>query len=290
MIFLEKNKTKVYLLLGVLFFVAIALVVAMFTSGSNKRASLYFLNIGQGDSSLIELPNGVQILIDGGPSGKVLLENLAQILPPQDRYIDLLLMTHPQTDHFAGFIEVLKNYEVGSFIGSGRIASAGAYEELHRLIEEKQVPYLQLMEGDQIRIGDSVLRLLGPSRNEILSGELNDSTLVALLETPQLKALYTGDIAFAVEDRLIAKYDLDVDVLKVGHHGSRFSSGEKFLAELTPAVVVIEVGKNAYGHPTKAALDRLMASGAKILRTDKQGIIKIEPDGGIIRVFNRQSE
>jgi len=287
MIFKDSQHTSiVYLMMAGLTLVTIALWSAIIAGSTSGKLALYFLNIGQGDSSFIQLPNGVQILIDGGPSGPALLENLAKIMPPQDRYIDLVMMSHPQLDHFAGFIDLLKKYQIGAFIGSGRRGPIAGYDELHRQIEAHGIPYFALAEGDAITAGDSKLSILGPSPSELLSGELNDTVLVTLLETPQVKALYTGDIGFVNEQRLIAKYKLDVDVLKVGHHGSRFSSGEPFLKALTPAVAVIEVGKNTYDHPTKDALDRLHKYVSQVLRTDQQGIVKITPIADALEVFS----
>lgn len=268
-----------------LFVIDLVLWGVLFSApGVDGSTSLYFLNIGQGDSELIELAGGVHVLIDGGPSGKALLENLANVLPPTKKYIDLIVMTHPQVDHFGGFIDVLKNYDVGAFISSGRKADVSAYPELHDLLEKNQVPYIQVKEGDSIKYGDVTLSVLSPSSQDLLSGEFNDTAIVLLLETPEFKALYTGDIGDNIEKKLAEKYDIDVDVLKVAHHGSKFSSSVEFLKEVSPQFSIIEVGKNTYGHPTAEALKRLKEFGDKIFRTDKEGIIKIVmEDGKLVR-------
>lgn len=291
MIFHEK-KTSVIMLGLVVAVIADAVLWLWLFSGHAAIAStvpkLYFLNIGQGDSSLIELPGGVHVVIDGGPDGKKLLANLEKILPPQDRYIDLLVMTHPQLDHFGGFIDLLKKYEVGAFIGNGRKAPIAEYPELIKQLKQHSVPYIQATEGDAIKIGDATLKIIGPSKQDIVSGELNDTCVVVLLDSPQIKALYTGDIGMNVEEELVKKYNLDVDVLKVGHHGSRFSSGENFLAEVTPALAAIEVGKNTYGHPTQSALQRLGKFAQKITRADQDGIIEVIPTANTLQVFHLQ--
>jgi competence protein ComEC len=286
MIFKESKSNTASLLLGALILVAIGLWGAVLSGHAATSEALYFFSVGQGDSSFVQLASGVQILIDGGPSGKALLENLAQVMPAQDRYIDLVIMSHPQLDHFGGLIEVLKKYEVGAFLGSGRKGSIGEYKELHRQITAHAVPYIEVREGDVLALGDSKISILGPSPSEVLSGELNDTMVVALLETPTIKALYTGDIGFSNEERISKQYDIDVDVLKVGHHGSRFSSGENFLKKVAPAIAVIEVGKNTYGHPTKAALDRLAKYTKNIFRTDQQGSVKVVAEANTLSVFN----
>lgn len=288
------QRYKVFILvLAALFIIDGVLWFQLVRSGTVSQPALYFLDIGQGDSQLIVLPAGdgqagsVKVLIDGGPTGAV-LDNLAQVLAPLDRRIDVLMMTHPQLDHFGGFIDVLKTYQVGVFVGSGRKADIEAYRELHEVLVERGVPYIQLTEGDALRIGQSRLAILSPSSQESLSGELNDSSVVALLTTPDFKALYTGDIGEFTEARLVRDYDINVDVLKVAHHGSRFSSSEVFLKEVSPAVSVIEVGKNAYGHPTKQVLDRLLKYGSQIFRTDTQGLIKVVFENGQLQVFGER--
>jgi competence protein ComEC len=289
MIFKEKSSEAIGIGLAIAFIADVVLFVWAFwgnNSATLASARLSFLNIGQGDSSLIELPGNVQVLIDGGPDGKKLLENLEQILPPQDRRIDLLIMTHPQLDHFAGFIDVLKKYEVGAFVSSGRKVEIPAYKELVSQLKKRDVPYIQVVEGDAVTIGQTKLRIIGPSPSELVSGELNDTSVVVLLESPEVRALYTGDIGFAVEKRLVEDYNIDVDVLKVGHHGSRLSSGEQFLAEATPELSAIIVGKNTYGHPTASALERLEKYSQKITRSDKDGIIQVIGGANTLQVFN----
>ena len=285
LLFNEGEEKRLYAILGSLLFVAVALVSGVLAHHGRGSTKIYFLSVGQGDSSLVEFSNGARLLIDGGPSGPKLLEALSKILPPEDRYIDLVMMSHPQLDHFGGFVDLLKQYRVGVFLGSLRKAELPAYKELHALIQGGEIPYVQLLEGSSLAIGDAKIDMLGPSRTEVLSGELNDTMLVALLRTPDFSALFAGDIDQKIEERIATKYDVDVDVLKVAHHGSRFSSSAKFLAEVSPLLAVIEVGKNTYGHPTKQALSRLMESGARVVRTDEDGIIKVFKDVDVLRVL-----
>ncbi len=289
MLFDQKKSGGLYLALSLALIADAAFCLWVFAGHVAKTSEvpkLYFLNIGQGDSSLIALPGGEHILIDGGPDGKKLLANLEKVLPAGERYIDLAIMTHPQLDHMGGFIELLKRYEVGAFIGNGRKAPIPAYSELITQLKSHSVPYLQLAEGDVITVGQSKLRILGPSQEDIVSGELNDTGEVVLLEAPGVKALYTADIGFNVESELIKKYNLDVDVLKVGHHGSRFSTGDDFLQATTPSVAAIEVGKNTYGHPTKEALSRLEKAGVRVTRADQDGIVEVVPTANTLQVFN----
>lgn len=250
----------------------------------NAAAEYYFLNVGQGDSELVMLPHRVKLLIDGGPSDGLLRE-LARVLPPADRYIDLVLMTHPQLDHFEGFIELFDRYRVGAFLATGRRGETAAYNELIKRIRVKGIPYIALAQGDRMRYGDIVIDVLSPSVKNLTSKELNDTSLVLMVSDGRSRALFTGDIGANVEAELSRQFDLSADVLKVGHHGSRFSSSREFLMDVRPKVAVIEVGKNSYGHPTKDALARLTAIGAHILRTDQNGALRVFEKDGALHVF-----
>ncbi|TSC88854.1 MAG: metallo beta-lactamase family protein [Parcubacteria group bacterium Gr01-1014_3] len=254
---------------------------------TRDSARIYFLDVGQGDSQLIIFPGGPKLLIDAGnPDGKVLTA-LAKVLPPQDRYIDMLLMTHPQLDHFGGFIDVLKNYEVGAFIGNGRKGTAGAYQTLINELQNRGVPYIQLAEEDRIIHEDTALGILSPNSGDLLSSELNDTSLVTMLRDKNFKILFTADIGFNVENELMKRYDLSADILKVGHHGSRFSSGAEFLAAVKPKAAIIEVGKNTYGHPTPAALARLKSAGAQIFTTLEKGTMGSSWSGGVLKLVRQ---
>lgn len=246
---------------------------------------VYFLDIGQGDGELVILPGGVKVLIDAGnPNGKI-LEELSSILRPTDRYIDLVVLSHPQADHFGGLIDVLKRYRVGAFIFNGRKGEATAFQELEKIIKENKIPAVVLTEGDKIKYIDNRFDILSPTKEFLSSYELNDTTLVMKLENENAKILFTGDIDKRVENYLINKYDLDIDILKVAHHGSRFSSSKEFLRETSPKISVIEVGKNFYGHPTKQVLNKLASIGSQIFRTDKNGTVKLIINSQNINIF-----
>ncbi|MDP1719302.1 MAG: MBL fold metallo-hydrolase [bacterium] len=250
-----------------------------------KDLELDFLKVGQGDSELVILPGNVKILIDGGPDATV-LNSLAKVLGPLDRRIDIVVNTHPQLDHFGGLIDVLKNYSVGAVIGNGRDGTIPAYFDFKKAVAASGAKDIILAEGDKIRYGEAVFDFLGPSKKNLTSKELNDTILVMLLKYGSLAALYTGDAGQDIEDELIKKYDLSAQVLKVGHHGSKFSSSPEFLKAVRPLISVIEVGKNTYGHPTKQALGGLANIGSQIYRTDQDGTVKIISDGKTLKVFD----
>ncbi len=257
-----------------------------------KNLELYFLDVGQGDSSLVQLSplassgQAAQILIDGGPVNEKAQAALEKIFSFDDRYIDLIVISHPQIDHFGGLIEILKNYKVGAVLTSDQISQSEAWQELEKTIQERGIGRVVLAAGDKIRYQDSQFDILSPQKSG-WEKDVNDMGLVMLLSGGGTKALFTSDIGVEKEKELADTYDLDADILKVGHHGSKFSSSPEFLKEVSPLISIIEVGKNSYGHPTNEVLDRLANIGSQIFRTDEAGLTELVVEGGKIRVYNK---
>lgn len=256
-------------------------------SGRNDKLKLYFLNVGQGDSSFVVSPYGKKILIDGGPLNGNLQGNLEKILPFSDRYLDLVIVSHPELDHFAGLLEVLKNYKIGAILTNGQVGKSQEWQEFENIVRKKKLPEIILAAGDKISSRDFLAKILSPSVGDNSSS--NDFSLVMLLEGEGIKTLFTGDIGQKMEEFLADFYNVDVDILKVSHHGSKYSSDQDFLKEVSPLISIIEVGKNNYGHPTKEVLDKLTTFGSRIFRTDKDGLIKIEAKDGQLKIFKQFS-
>lgn len=252
--------------------------------GPNENLEVYFFDVGQGDSELIILPGNVKILIDAGPNNKILKE-LSSALGPTDRYIDLVVLSHPQLDHFGGLIDVLKRYQIGAFIFNGRRGNVPAFQDLEKIIKENKIAAVALAENDKIKHLKNRFDIVSPSKNLLESAELNDTSLVMKFENEEVKILFTGDIDKKIENYLIKNHDLSVDVLKVSHHGSKFSTSREFLMEAAPKISIIGVGKNSYGHPTAEVLARLAAIGSQIFRTDKNGTIKLVIDNKKINIL-----
>ncbi len=283
-----KNKTVVLIIILLL---ALDLLVwrTIILAKPSDNLEIYFLSVGQGDSELVILPGGVKVLIDGGPNNKVLTD-LAAILPQTDRYIDLVINSHPEIDHFFGLIDVLKNYRVGTFISNGREGIADSWQALLEVSKNSKVPVVSLAAGDRIRYRENYFDILSPTKDFLNSRETNDSGLVIKLSGADSQTLFTGDTGEKVENFLIKNYDLKIDILKVSHHGSKFSTSQKFLAASRPQLAFIEVGKNNYGHPTKEVLARLASIGAQIYRTDNNGTVKIvvAKDSSKVQVFKEK--
>lgn len=249
-----------------------------------KNLELYFLDVGQGDASLVRLPGGIKIMIDGGPPNGKLQANLEKIFPISDRYIDLVMISHPQLDHFGGLVEVLKNYKIGAVLTSNQVSKQAAWQELEKIIKEKGIQKIILAAGDKIKYQDSYFDILSPLTSDFAK-DINDMSIVTILNTSSIKAFFGGDISSKKEKQLADKYNLDVDILKASHHGSKFSSDSTFLKEASPAVAVVETGKNSYGHPTKEALGRLANFSSQIYRTDKNGLVKLIVDDGRLKIY-----
>ncbi len=282
---LKKHKEKAIILFLALCVLDVSLYIQISGREKNRDLSLHFLGVGQGDSELVMLPGGVKVLIDGGPINGKALSELSKILPGTDRYIDLVVMSHPQTDHFGGLIDVLKDYSIGAFLWSGREGTATSFMNLKEVMAEKGIRDIRVGKGDRIDYENNVIQVLAPWKSLMNSKELNDTTVVLELESKNTKTLFTGDIGSKIEDQLVADGLGVIDILKVAHHGSKYSSPAEFLKTLHPKLSVIEVGKNSYGHPTKEALQRIGAIGSSLYRTDEYGTVSVVIDGKAMRVY-----
>ena len=250
--------------------------------------ALYALNIGQGDSMLAVFPGGMTVLTDAGPDSSVVRE-LERVLPAGDRTIDLAVVTHPQLDHFGGFADVLRRFSVGALIVNGRTADdtaeGSAWDELMTVANERGIPLVRVGAGDHVRQGEYGIDVLGPDAAWLQSGELNDTGIVELLRFPGWRVLLTADIGMSAEDDLRSRADIHADVLKIGHHGSKYSTSAAFLDAVAPRAALISVGaRNRYGHPTPETLERLVSADVQIFRTDQDGAVRVRVRDGKLLV------
>ncbi|HBB56593.1 TPA: MBL fold metallo-hydrolase [Patescibacteria group bacterium] len=253
---------------------------------SKSILTVAFLDVGQGDAIFIEAPGGNQVLVDGGKNSSVLSE-LSKVMPFYDRTIDLIIATHPDADHIGGLPEVLNNYEVKAVMESGNLSESAFYKELEKMTKKEKAVRLSAQKGQRISLGGGVyLDILFPV-GDAGKMESNASSIVVKLVYGGNSFLFTGDSPRAVENYLASVYkdNLDVDVLKVGHHGSDTSSSEMFTGYASPAYAIISAGKdNSYGHPHKETIDTLNKFGAKILATYELGTIIFRSDGEKIKI------
>jgi competence protein ComEC len=243
-----------------------------------------FLAIGQGDAIFIQTPKFHQILIDGGPD-KLILEKLSKLMPFWDRTIDLVILTHPQKDHLAGLIEVLKRYRVLNILWTGVFVDSFIFQEWQKRLTLEKANEIIAEAGQKIIFEKLIFDVLNPGQGVAYKffKNSNDTSLVLRAHFGESSFLFTGDIEKKVEENLInQKIKIESDVLKVAHHGSKSSSVQEFLEKVSPFLSVISVGFNNYGHPHQEVLERLEKIGSQILRTDREGDIILKTDGKII--------
>jgi len=249
----------------------------------DKQLHLVFCDVGQGDAILISYSQ-VQILIDGGPDNKI-LSCLSKNMPFWDRKIEIVVLTHPEEDHFGGLIDVFKRYNVRYFVANSLVNDRASFWQFYRLALAEKASFYSPKAGDKIRIGALEFLVLWPEKDFLKTDNFNDSSVVLKLVYGDFEALFTGDISEKVEKlldlpaRLAAKRAGGVEILKVAHHGSKFSTSEEFLRKIKPKLAIISVGKNRFGHPTPEVLERLNQAGVKVLRTDQEGNIEIVSNG-----------
>jgi len=257
-----------------------------------QNSQIYFLDVGQGDSELVILPGGVKILTDAGLPDQRVVQSIEKALSPSDRYIDLAVISHPQLDHFGGFLELLKRYKFGAIIINGRSDTVTVKEWplLLAQVKAQGIPLVTLKSGDRITYNDNHVDFIAPDQVFLESAELNDTGLVELIRTPDFSALLTADIGENVEQYLIKEKKLGpIDVLKVPHHGSKYSSSAEFLATIAPRVSVIEVGNNnRYGHPAPETLAHLQSQGIHVFRTDQNGTVRVVGANKKLQVFTER--
>ena len=273
---------KYFLLIFAILLLIITVVLGYFDwQDSHKKFTFTMLDVGQGDALFIESPTGIQILVDGGPPNKI-LGKLQQVMSPFDRNIDAIIITNPDQDHIAGLLDVLKIYKIGVVLESGTWNDSKIYQNLENEIRNKKIPNLLAKRGMMIDLGgDAKLEILFPDRS-VFDWPTNDGSIVAKLSYKGNNFMLTGDATFKTENLILKDNNLanlKSDFLKVGHHGSRYSSSLEFIKAVSPKIALISVGKNnKYGHPSPEVLGALARLGVKIFRTDEIGTIIIKCD------------
>lgn len=266
--------------LGLLIMLILVLPLLFLLYWPGQRLILVACNVGQGDALLIS-KGFLQILIDGGPDDQV-LNCLTENMPFWDRTIELAVNTHPDKDHLGGLVEVLARYEINQILANNQEVKTQVWQQFHQLVEEEQIPLYSPQKGEKIKIGGLEFTVLWPKTRitgseQILGAEskekTNEDSIVLHLQYEDFDALFTGDITSKEEKEIIKDYQFNnIEVLKVAHHGSKYSSSPEFLQAVKPKTAIISAGKNPWGHPTKEVLTRLEQIGAEILRTDSQEI------------------
>jgi competence protein ComEC len=249
------------------------------------KLKVHYIDVGQGDSEFIELPNGQCMLIDAGvpDQGSTVVNYIKKL---GHNKIDYLIATHPHNDHIGGMTDVINNFSIGNFYmphtSSSDTPTTKVYEKLLSALSSKNISVHTAKAGVSIiKYGNLSANLIAPCGTNY--GDLNQYSAVMMLQYGNNKFLFMGDAGNVSEDQITA--DIKADVLKVGHHGSKTATSQSFLNKVKPKYAVIEVGSgNSYGHPTAQTLNRLQAIETTIYRTDECGTIIFTSDGNVITI------
>ena len=263
---------------------ALILAGAVIVERPNGASTVTVLDVGQGDAILVEGTNGGRLLVDGGPDPDRLLVELDRRLPPWDRRIDAVVLTHPHEDHVAGLAMLLERYDVGETFEPGMRGPGPGYAAWAARLAGRGPTGRTLAAGDRLHVDGIRLDVLWPAAGSVPADPpdtgtaINNVSIVLLGTVDGRRFLLAGDVEEEVDPELLGAVGR-VDLLKVAHHGSRTASTDAFLDTVTPAVAVTSSGAgNRYGHPAPETLDRLAARGAKVFRTDRDGSVTVSFD------------
>ena len=245
--------------------------------------AVHFIDVGQGDSIFLQFRDKT-MLIDAGERG--MGEHVVAYLENQGvEHLDIVVATHAHSDHIGGLATVISAFPTGRFVDAGQAHTTATYERLLALIEEKRIPYTAAERGQTVPLAPDIeIRALNPAEQP--AGDLNEDSVILKATYGDISFLFMGDAGKPAEESIAkAGLDIDADVLKVGHHASRYASAPEFLSAVSPAISVITVGEgNDYGHPHEEVLERLRAIGSRIYRTDIDGTIVVATDGRALAV------
>ena len=259
------NKVIIVVLIAVLGF-------GFYLYSQKNRFELHFLDVGQGDAILGSTPDGRRIVIDGGPDN-LLLSQLAEKLPWHETEIDYLVVSHWHDDHMMGFVELLEKYRVKNILVTAHQPDHLLYNVFVESIKAKNLQLQIVKAGESFVLSDDLYFriLLADSHHE----DFNENSIVIKLSYKNRDFLFTGDLGIEGEEKLLKMgFDLSADYLKVGHHGSKYSSSDKFLQAVGPEICIIQSGQdNKFGHPHQEVIENLEEVGCQIRDTQDEGVI-----------------
>jgi len=269
---------------GFLLFLSVSLLLVTYIvtgyAAAYNQLQVSFINVGQGDSALIRDASGFDILIDGGKTsaGPTVVAYLREQAVDD---IEVMVASHADSDHIGGLIDVLElsDIPVESVIYSGYPGDTATWGSFVSAIASEGITLTAAQFPMTYTWGETTAHILNPISG-LVNPETNDASIVVLLEHGSTTFLFPGDIDSSIEADVLARgTPVAAEILKVAHHGSAYSSSEEFLSAVQPKEAIISVGDNSYGHPADETLDRLLAIGARIWRTDQQGTILVISDG-----------
>lgn len=242
-------------------------------------AKVFFLDVGQGDSAIFSLPGSVQILVDAGPDEAV-LDELSAVMPPSDRKIEYVFLTHPDLDHIGGFEYILDSYEVSNLYTTGKQADSKTYQRISKKIDEMEISKFEFSAGNRVAFGDYFsMDVFWPSKDRLGDLSSNDSSMIMKFDAPgdaDVMMLADGESEILGEVSYVSlETVLRSQIVKASHHGSANGINENLLKKVAAKFAVISVGQpNRYGHPSDKTINFFENISAKILRTDEVGTIE----------------
>lgn len=282
---INKKNIKVFLS-SIIILIILFNSFSYFYSFIPKNLKIYFIDVGQGDSCLIITPQNKRILIDGGEGNSDVL--LSYLLDRRIKTIDYILISHFDSDHCNGLIDIIQKLNVKNILISKQAHFCDEYKNIANIINSKKIKVVFIKQGDKLNVDSNTkLDILYPPE-ELEYDDLNNNSIVAKLTYNKFSILFTGDIEKS-EKNLLDMYknkELESNIIKISHHGSKTSSSEEFIKAVNPKIALIGVGvSNKFGHPNKEVIERLENINCKIYRTDEMGEITMEVNkAGKIRI------
>lgn len=253
---------------------------------SSPFLQIKFLNVGQGDGMIILFPNGKSMLMDGGPreASEAVLNGLVEMGIDK---IDYVICTHPDIDHIGGLLDVVRSVPVGQVYDSGKGYDTRAYLEYIRLIHERRIPFTIVTEGMELPIDENVsVRVLNSGQGTFFN---NNASIVIWMKYKERQILFMADVEKKVEKRICKKYALDVDLIKIAHHGSHSSTSKRLLESTSPSYGIISYEQgNPYGHPHQSVMKRLKRFQVQLYETPAYGDIDVQTDGRDLWIEERR--
>jgi competence protein ComEC len=236
----------------------------------------HFINVGQGDSTLLMTPNGKSVLIDGGKRSAG--EDVVSYLRNEGiTSLDLVVATHPDADHIGGLIDVLEQFNVEKVLDSGQTHTSQTYMDYLNLIDQKNIPFQVASVGELLDLDPSVdFQVLNSGEGH---SENNEASIVLKVSHGEIDFMLTGDATTDVEVEMISQFNVEAEILKIGHHGSNTSTSDEFVNAVDPEVGILSYGENSYGHPESEVVNRMWDAGATLYSTCDHGSITVESNG-----------
>lgn len=279
--------SRIFFLSAIASIGVLALLNTTHPADSSEYLTVRFLDVGQGDAIHIQTPDGYEMLIDGGPTSLVLRE-FAKNRSFFDSTIDVLLATHPDSDHIGGLVDVLQRYQVAAIIQTNNVSDTPAASAYNVSVENERAQVLQVQAGQIIQLGASTtVRILAPA-GDTSSWRSNAASIILQVSYGEIDFLLTGDAPLETEEYVAELYgeSIQSEVLKLGHHGSKTSSSGVFLDAVQPDFAVVSAELNSrYGHPHAEVVDRVEERNIQLVSTAESGTIVFVTDG--IRVWQK---